>query len=203
MRWLEISSITLDLLEIIINLSIIDKDELEKYLDILVNCINETIPIIANSIKLNNLFINQENFKLLTKFAQMTNYLLEKSQIKFFEFENENKNSIFKIINFNTNNNSSSSSGNVNNNSNNANFDAFGNNNFNNFVGNNNLNASNSKMLDLTFIKTHIYAFIYKSIGNAHKIKDVVNFKTFTNEIMNFLEAIILKHNVNIFSFLY
>ena len=111
----------------------------------------------------------------------MVNYLLEKSQVKFFEFENE-KNSIFKIINFNTNN----SSNNIN-----TNFDAF----YNNSNNINNVNVSSTETFDLTFIKTNIYSFIYKSIGNAQKIKDA-NFKSFTNEIMNFLEAIILKHNV-------
>lgn len=185
---------SLDLLEIIFNFCIIDQNELFKYLDILGNCINETIPIIANSIKLNNLFINQENFKLLTRLAQISSYLLDKSQVKFFEFESD-KNSIFKIINFNTSISNSSSS----NNNNNNNFDALANSNFllNSNNNNNNFNANSIKTLDLTFIKTHIYSFIYKSIGNAHKIKDA-NFKSFTNEIMNFLEALILKHNVTI-----
>jgi len=190
LKWLEISSISLDLLEIIINLSIIEKEELQKYLDILVNCINDTIPIVASSTKLNNLLINQENFKLLTKLAQMANYILEKSQVKFFEYETESKNSIFKIINFNTNNSS--------NNNSNSNFDAFS---ISNFGNANNVNANSSKTLDFTFIKTHIYAFIYKSIGNTQKIKEVT-FKSFTNEIMNFLEAIILKHTVRFFLYL-
>jgi hypothetical protein len=176
----------LDLFEIIINISVIDKDELNKYLDILGNCINDTVPIITNSIKFNNLFINQENFKLLTKLAHMANYLLEKSQLKFCEFEND-KNSIFKIINSNTNFLSSNNS---------TNFVAFFNNNFH--FNNNIANAANAncaKTLDLIFIKTHIYSFIYKSVENLQKIKEI-NFKSITNEIMNFLEAIILKHNV-------
>jgi len=179
LKWLEISSITLDLLEVILNQIIIDKEELNKYLDVLCNCINETIPIISNSTRFNNLFLNQENFKLLSKLSHVTNFLFEKSQVKFFEYEND-QNSVFKIINFNMNN------------LNNNNFDAFINSNSSN---NNAIVFGNQKNIDLIFLKAHIYSFIYKSIGNMQKIKDV-NFKSFTNEIMNFLESIIMKSKV-------
>lgn len=179
-----------------INSCTIDKDELNKYLNLLSNCISDTIPIISSSIRFNNLFINQENFKLLTKFANIASYLLDKSQERFFEFDNE-INSIFKIIYFNTNF--------ANTNSSNCNFEVINNCNF--YLINNNIssnvanniiassNANCATTLDLTFIKTHIYSFMYKSIGNVLKTKEI-NFKSFTNEIMNFLEVIILKHNV-------
>jgi len=164
---------------VIISKSIIDKEELNKYLEILCNCINETIPILSNSMKYNNLFLNQENFKLLYKLSQITNFLFERSEVKFYEYEND-KNSIFKIINFNNANLS------------NNNFDTFVHSNINN---SNALFIANQKIFDFTLLKTHIYSFIYKSIGTMQRFKEF-NFKSFTNEIMNFLESLIFNSKV-------
>jgi len=173
-----------DLLEVLVNQTIIDKQELEKYLEIFSNCINDTVPLISYSLKFNNLFINQENFKLLTKLAQMTHFLFERSQMKFYECDND-KNSIFKIINFNINNSA------------NSNFPEMFQNS-NSLVLGTNFTNSISKSIDLNFLKIHIFSFIYKSICNTQKFREPT-FKSFTNEIMNFLEVIILKYNVNIY----
>lgn len=149
----------------------IEKDEINLYLEYLAFCINNTLPIISNLLFVNNLFLMQENFRFLTKFALLVNYLLDKSHIK--NFENLDSNAIIKLININTSKLI-----------------------FNNDINiNNDLLGSVNNNSNLTFVKINIYAYLYKAVDNLYKIKEI-SFKSITNELMNFLVSIIIKHEV-------